>query len=98
MSSLCDNIYNTRLYTIAPSSPLCEHIPLAPVQNPQPNFTPEQKPQNCIKDILLPEEQAYRNYHKRQKSVLEKNVYYTLIRDLLRLPSNIKNHFKDKKY
>ena len=96
---LLAHICDTRLYTIAPSSPLCEHIPLAPVQNPQPNFTPEQKPQNCIKDILLPNKRAYRNYHKRQRrSALEKNFYYTLIRDLLRLPSNIKNHFKDKKH
>ena len=96
---LLAHICDTRLYTIAPISPLCEHIPLAPVQNPQPNFTPEQKPQNCIKDILLPNKRAYRNYHKRQRrSALEKNFYYTLIRDLLRLPSNIKNHFKDKKH
>ncbi|EAH4550503.1 alpha-2,3 sialyltransferase, partial [Campylobacter jejuni] len=51
------------------------------------------------KDILIPSSEAYGKFSKNiifKKIKIKENIYYKLIKDLLRLPSDIKHYFKGK--
>ncbi|EDP6889543.1 hypothetical protein GQ261_02030 [Campylobacter upsaliensis] len=65
------------------------------------HFTLENKPQNHINDMLLPSKRAYKNARKLRNydnSKLTDNLYYRLIKDLIKLPSNIKHHLKTRRF
>ncbi|EJH9379679.1 alpha-2,3 sialyltransferase, partial [Campylobacter jejuni] len=62
------------------------------------NFIIQEK-NNYTKDILIPSNEAYGKFSKiliLKKIKIKKNIYYRLIKDLLRLPSDIKHYFKGK--
>ncbi|EAI4344596.1 hypothetical protein YZ43_03390 [Campylobacter upsaliensis] len=84
------------------------HQSLSQICNPPPpsishlnHFTLENKPQNHINDMLLPSKRAYKNARKLRNydnSKLTDNLYYRLIKDLIKLPSNIKHHLKTRRF
>ncbi|MCW1578653.1 alpha-2,3-sialyltransferase, partial [Campylobacter jejuni] len=55
---------------------------------------------NYIKDILIPSKEAYNNFSKNfnlpNKPKLKENIYFKILQDLLKLPSDIKHYFKGK--
>ncbi|EAI0016875.1 TPA: hypothetical protein R1X64_001267, partial [Campylobacter upsaliensis] len=54
-----------------------------------------------INDMLLPSKRAYKNARKLRNydnSKLTDNLYYRLIKDLIKLPSNIKHHLKTRRF
>lgn len=53
--------YDVKLYTISPNSPLSEHIPLA--DKVSKGFDPIEKPQDSIKDMIIPQKFAYDNLY-----------------------------------
>ncbi len=59
----------------------------------------KKKKNNYTKDILIPSSEAYGKFSKNiifKKIKIKENIYYKLIKDLLRLPSDIKHYFKGK--
>ena len=91
--------YKARFYCLSPSSPLSRHLPLSPIVNAS-HALPVEKPKECTRDLLIPSEYAYlRNKRAEdprvaQKSRLKNNFYFKIIKDLVRLPSDIKHYFK----
>ncbi|EAJ4971488.1 hypothetical protein DIE38_01020 [Campylobacter upsaliensis] len=83
------------------------HQSLSQIVTPPPStshlnhFILENKPQNHINDMLLPSKRAYKNARKLRNydnSKLTDNLYYRLIKDLIKLPSNIKHHLKTRRF
>ncbi|ECC0098045.1 alpha-2,3 sialyltransferase, partial [Campylobacter jejuni] len=91
-----EKTYKIKLYCLCPNSLLANFIELAPNLNS--NFIIQEK-NNYTKDILIPSSEAYGKFSKNinfKKIKIKENVYYKLIKDLLRLPSDIKHYFKGK--
>lgn len=88
--------YNVKLYSLCPSSPLENFIPPSP-SNMNSNFELEVKQGNFTQDILLPPASAYKKLSTSfEKPKLKQNIYYKLIKDISRLPSDIKYFFREK--
>ncbi|EOH2944088.1 alpha-2,3-sialyltransferase, partial [Campylobacter jejuni] len=91
-----EKTYKIKLYCLCPNSLLANFIQLAPNLNS--NFIIQEK-NNYTKDILIPSSEAYGKFPKKinfKKIKIKENVYYKLIKDLLKLPSDIKHYFKGK--
>ncbi|WP_394954155.1 alpha-2,3-sialyltransferase [uncultured Helicobacter sp.] len=94
--------YDVRFYSLSPTSPLSQHIDLAPVLTQQPVFTPEKKPAKHTADIMIPEYMDYERFHLKDPlqeekiPKLKKNIYYRIFRDLFKLPSDIKHYVRYK--
>ncbi|EAH8343526.1 alpha-2,3 sialyltransferase, partial [Campylobacter jejuni] len=59
------------------------------------DFVLSKKPKKYINDILIPDKYAQERYYGK-KSRLKENLHYKLIKDLIRLPSDIKHYLKEK--
>lgn len=91
-----EKTYKIKLYCLCPNSLLANFIELAPNLNS--NFIIQEKI-TTLKDILIPSSEAYGKFSKNinfKKIKIKENIYYKLIKDLLRLPSDIKHYFKGK--
>ncbi|EOH2692045.1 alpha-2,3-sialyltransferase, partial [Campylobacter jejuni] len=92
-----EKTYKIKLYCLCPNSLLANFIELAPNLNS--NFIIKKKKNNYTKDILIPSSEAYGKFSKNiifKKIKIKENIYYKSIKDLLRLPSDIKHYFKGK--
>ncbi|MBM0636718.1 alpha-2,3 sialyltransferase [Campylobacter sp. VicNov18] len=90
--------YKVKFYCLCPNSPLANFIELAPHSSSA--FKLQEK-NNYIKDILLPSKEAYKNFpiddEICEKPRLKENIYYKLIENLLRLPSDIKHYYRSRR-
>ncbi|XGQ70299.1 alpha-2,3-sialyltransferase [Campylobacter hepaticus] len=94
-----EKTYEVQFYCLCPNSPLSHFIKTPPpVKNS--TFELEEK-SNYIKDILIPSKEAYDifsiNFNVSKKPRLKQNIYYRLIENLLKLPSDIKHYYKSRK-
>lgn len=73
--------YNVKIYSLCQNSTFSKHFELAPITHNK--FIIENKPQNFIKDIMIPPKVAYRNLLKYQfrkilpngiKSIIKKSI------------------------
>ncbi|HEG5919192.1 alpha-2,3 sialyltransferase [Campylobacter lari] len=91
--------YDVKIYSLNPDSILSQHIDIAP--NIDNIFILSEKPKGFIDDILIPNFSAY-HYTEIAKIRQDKNgrifsnFYYKLIRDFVKLPSDIKHYLKEK--
>ncbi len=96
-----EKTYKVKFYCLCPHSPLANFIEPSPPPLTNSNFKVQNKNANYIKDILIPHPEAYKNFQKilnlSEKPRLKENIYYKLIKDLLRLPSDIKHYLKSRK-
>ncbi|ECJ8453782.1 alpha-2,3 sialyltransferase [Campylobacter upsaliensis] len=99
---LLKELYDVKIYCLCPTSPLAKFVtPPPPSTSHLNHFILENKPQNHINDMLLPSKRAYKNARKLRNydnSKLTDNLYYRLIKDLIKLPSNIKHHLKTRRF
>lgn len=87
--------YDINFYSLNENNKINQYINLAAYNNNK-DFLLESKTDNYINDILLPPETSYSKFLKQeQKRELKQNIYYRLLKDLLRLPSNIKHYVRD---
>ncbi len=97
--------YNVKIYSICPSSPLSQHIPLAkPNLESNAKALKKSKAQDCIKDLLLPQENAYEKFHypnhpldfNNYASPLRNNNFYKFCRDVIKFPKQLARYYKGK--
>ncbi|MCR6591459.1 alpha-2,3 sialyltransferase [Campylobacter insulaenigrae] len=94
------NEYNIKLYSLNCGSILSQYIDVAPICGN--SFTPLDKNKNYINDILIPDKCAYHyailaNLKNTKQYSIKNNLWFRLIKDLVRLPSDIKHYLKDKR-
>ncbi|HED6756952.1 TPA: alpha-2,3 sialyltransferase [Campylobacter coli] len=90
-----EKTYKINLYCLSPNSSLANFIEIAPNLNSR--FIAQEK-NNYTKDILIPPKEAYEKFSKNinlKKSKIKENIYFKIVKDLLRLPSDIKHYIKD---
>ncbi|ECP8703157.1 alpha-2,3 sialyltransferase [Campylobacter coli] len=90
-----EKTYKINLYCLSPNSSLANFIEIAPNLNSR--FIAQEK-NNYTKDILMPPKEAYVKFSKNinlKKSKIKENIYFKIVKDLLRLPSDIKHYIKD---
>ncbi|EOI0502918.1 alpha-2,3-sialyltransferase [Campylobacter coli] len=90
-----EKTYKINLYCLNPNSSLANFIEIAPNLNSR--FIAQEK-NNYTKDILIPPKEAYEKFSKNinfKKSKIKENIYFKIIKDLIRLPSDIKHYIKD---
>ncbi|EAI4685171.1 TPA: alpha-2,3 sialyltransferase [Campylobacter coli] len=90
-----EKTYKINLYCLSPNSSLANFIEIAPNLNSR--FIAQEK-NNYTKDILIPPKEAYVKFSKNinlKKSKIKENIYFKIVKDLLRLPSDIKHYIKD---
>ncbi|HEB9419081.1 TPA: alpha-2,3 sialyltransferase [Campylobacter coli] len=90
-----EKTYKINLYCLSPNSSLTNFIEIAPNLNS--SFIAQEK-NNYTKDILIPPKEAYKKFSKNinfKKSKIRENIYFKIVKDLLRLPSDIKHYIKD---
>ena len=89
--------YKVEMLSLCPNSPLNQYINLAPQNFIYDKSFIKEKPKDSIKDILIPPDIAYKQYRKMYlRPILEENIYFRLIKDLIKLPSAVKNYLKIK--
>ncbi|WP_066388763.1 alpha-2,3-sialyltransferase [Helicobacter himalayensis] len=97
--------YNVKIYSICPSSPLSQHIPLAkPNLESNAKVLKKPKAQDCIKDLLLPQGNAYEKFHypnhpldfNNYASHLRNNNFYKFCRDVIKFPKQLAWYMKGK--
>lgn len=90
-----EKTYKINLYCLNPNTSLANFIEIAPSLNSR--FIAQEK-NNYTKDILIPPKEAYEKFSKNinfKKSKIKENIYFKIIKDLIRLPSDIKHYIKD---
>ncbi|MCR6585997.1 alpha-2,3-sialyltransferase [Campylobacter insulaenigrae] len=89
--------YNVNFYSLNQNSELSKHIKLASIIRENGDFVIDNKPKDYINDILLPASNTYKKFKKLPLPVIKNNLWFRLIKDLVRLPSDIKHYLKDKR-
>ncbi|EAI4827343.1 alpha-2,3 sialyltransferase [Campylobacter lari] len=84
--------YNVKIYSICPKSPINNFIPLAKGINNN-IYKPIAKPQEAIKNKLLPSEKAIKRY---KRMYLLSNSFVKFVYDILKTPSAIKKYLSKK--
>ncbi|AJC88165.1 alpha-2,3-sialyltransferase [Campylobacter insulaenigrae] len=89
--------YNVNFYSLNQNSELSKYIKLASIIRGNNDFVIDNKPKDYIDDILLPANNTYKKFKKFPLPVIKNNLWFRLIKDLVRLPSDIKHYLKDKR-
>lgn len=83
--------YHVKFYALCPDSVLSDYIPLAPVLNKS-IYYPEDKPEDAIKDILIPPSKHYKRVRH-----FRSNLWMRVFRDLKRLGRDMKEYLAFQK-
>lgn len=96
--------YGVEIYALVEQSVLAEYFPLAEIcRSDIPDTFGSAKPDYYIDDLQIPTSQCYLDYHKHfflqsgRMDRIKKNIYYKLIYDLFRLPSDIRKYWRAKR-
>ncbi|WP_291953368.1 alpha-2,3-sialyltransferase [Campylobacter sp.] len=88
--------YDVNFYSLNEDSEISRYINLAPIVKEN-DFVLNDKPKDCINDILLPKNNTYKKFKKIPTPIVKNNLWFRLLKDLFRLPSDIKHYLKDKR-
>lgn len=97
--------YNVNFYSICKNSPISQYIPL-PTPKYQLSLELESKKEDSIRDILIPSNNSYNNLYftppkivgttMKHKNRLRENLLYRLLKDIIRIPVDIKRYIVAK--